>query len=255
MVRSLRVLILILSLSYSSWGEEVLIVPQIMGGFTEPPGSEASRSVISITESDGVEYCTGVVIGPHLALTAAHCIEGRESVFLKNNGKIFAETKEIILHPRFERDEDDWAVRASWDIAMLVFAVELPREMRPAQIVGITAPLELGMSFKISGYGNGSDSAVRPDTTELFVSRIFPRGRSFLLDTARDHGVCYGDSGAPAYIIRSQQMLVYGLASHFIGQPRQDCSADILFTDLRAFAEWIDHESLARGIKRTLPIK
>lgn len=233
-------------LSLSCWA----LVPTqewILGGRTEVEGAPATHGVVSITESDGVEYCSGVLVARHAVLTAAHCVRGHSLVYLKNGGEVFAHSSVISVHPQYRPEDDDWTVRHSWDLAMVFFKQELPLRMRPVQLAGPADPLRVGDMLRISGYGNGSNSTLRPDTTRLRIMQLIPSGRSFLLDTRMDHGVCYGDSGGPAYRLVNQHVIVYGIVSHFVGVPNYSCTDNILFTDIRYFTAWMTQVFLARG--------
>lgn len=221
---------------------------RILGGRTEAEGAPATHVVLSLTESDGVEYCSGVLIAKHAVLTAAHCVRGHEIVYLKNGGEVFAHSSAIAIHPRYRPEDDDWTVRYSWDLAVVFFNETLPRRMRPAVLAVPSNSLVRGDLLRISGYGNGSNSTLRPDTTHLRVMQLIPDGHSFLLNTRMDHGVCYGDSGGPAYKIVNKHIIVYGIVSHFSGVPNLSCSDNILFTDVRYFGPWLKQAFLQRGL-------
>jgi hypothetical protein len=183
-----------------------------------------------------------------VVLTAAHCVYGHNLVYLKNGGEVFARSSVIVTHPNYQVDDNDWAVRRSWDLAVIFFREELPPRMRPAYLASPSNLLRRGDMLKISGYGNGSNSTLRPDTTQLNIDQLIPEGRSFILNSRQDHGVCYGDSGGPGYKVINQEVVVYGIVSHFIGAPNLSCSDDVLFTDIRYFRAWISQTFAARGL-------
>lgn len=84
--------------------------------------SEERLATVRLLNSNGRPVCSGVIVGPHSVLTAAHC-SGLSAIDLEPGGQVWAATDKLV-HPNY-LDEGGFP-GSEWDLAFLYFDEVLP---------------------------------------------------------------------------------------------------------------------------------
>jgi trypsin len=160
-------------------------------------GDPAVLALIDDTDRVG---CTASVIGPHTAITAAHCFIGKQPRTLRvffgtmigGDGTI-TQVADARSHPDF--DPDIFA----HDVAILTFRDELPVVPLTLDTRAITAAL-VGTTFRVVGFGTTGgatgDGGTKRDGTAR-ISDVQPEEFTAMPNPAQP---CRGDSGGPALL-------------------------------------------------------
>jgi len=177
----------------------------LVGG--APDGRFADRVVMALIRGGGeAGFCTALVLGPRVLLTAAHCLRPlRDMAVYYRDGKgaaVIIPVDAAVPHPLYRAD----AIRArarSIDLALIRTAQPLGPRFAAAAI-GDGAPPAIGTPVILSGYGAAREGdwasggvlrsvtlAVRAPASSVLIWAADPAGRAA--------GACSGDSGAPVW--------------------------------------------------------
>lgn len=180
----------------------------------------------------GKGRCSGVVLAPHLVLTAAHCVEAADGKYyvtgLAREG-VRVDVAEVARHPEFRKTDAD--------IALVKLVKPLPERFLPAFFQG--RPLRAGDSVIVGGYGiavaGKADARTTLRSAALVVSHLW-RGRATVTDANTGDrnrlGPCNGDSGGPAFTYRGMLTLV-GIMS------AGDCKGTASIVTVSHYYGWI----------------
>jgi Trypsin len=166
----------------------------------------------------GIEPCSAALIGPHVLLTAAHCVGNHRLVSFSFNGKPFAgpcDWSNTFI------DGDDSA-----DIALCFISDAAPV---PYENIS-TDPTDLKVATRITltgfgctsvdetgaGRGNESKKYLVGDATIVKLPGQ-QAGEENSIITEGEVAICFGDSGGPAFLRNSLSgsRRVVGVNSHF----------------------------------------
>lgn len=207
------------------------------------------RSVVVIVGSRG-NSCTGVALAPDLVLTVAHCVlPGSDYKIVEFDAArrpTLRDVKSVTAHPKFDL-KTMLAHRATADVALLKLAAPLasvaPAALGPA---GMTvAPGDVftvagtGVAVRGDGRSGGTVRAAtlaatgKPGTLQIRLFDPATQGETAGL------GACTGDSGAPAFRIAPNPVII-GVVSVSTG-PRnsEGCGGLTIVTPLTLYLEWI----------------
>jgi secreted trypsin-like serine protease len=182
---------------------------------------DVAQHVVMIKSARG-GYCTGTVLAPHIALTAAHCVWGKTEITVSGWPDAGAESHKVIAvvaHPLY--DARSYAKsQAAIDLALLKLESPL-RETKPV-ILRARVPLP-GERFGIAGFGlKASGSLAGPRTLQTATLIVVGEPSSLqlrLVDPASRGGAvaglgsCYGDSGGPVFEWSGDRFVLIGLLS------------------------------------------
>ncbi len=219
------------------------VVRRSTSGITAGYADDSDEAAVWIVAKVGgaTGFCSGVVVSPHVVLTAGHCssIEAAYSIFLgadyndpatKTLPESYVPVIEHHPHPRFDAN-----LNAN-DIGVLVTESAIPRAAAAIN----RAPLvdgDVGVLVRIVGYGQ----------TEGGMNRTY--GRRYAADTtlaafditglAVDGlpNICFFDSGGPTFMTRDGAEVVVGVHSVL---ESQDCASRGWDTRVDVYAEFVD---------------
>jgi uncharacterized protein (TIGR03382 family) len=154
-------------------------------------------AVIALVNASDQVNCTASVIGPHTAITAAHCVEGRDPrtlrVFVGSSlpgGGVFLSVSDARAHPGFDPGGRDLAVltlREASPVAPLALA-----DMLDASLVGT--------SFRVVGFGLTGPGLADAGVKREGTARIAAVQAEELVAVPDPSLSCLGDSGGPALL-------------------------------------------------------
>ncbi len=258
-------LVLILSLSFlsacaGSKGAPRMTTLQtngdgITGGQAVSPQDPLAASVVMISgEGDNGEsfICTGAFISPEVILTAGHCVvDDIQKLSVVFGLQPFVDAKvvnlpltQVIRHPDYKQGGRN-------DLALLFFSGGLPRHAKVAELDHANL-IKNQTSFYAVGYGRTEGLEDSADfSNELGVLRSVQLQAqasqaldSFTIDQTKGKGVCFGDSGGPAFVSEKQKSLVIlsGIASGVIA-PDVDsgdyCKHSSIYMRVSFYLPWI----------------
>jgi hypothetical protein len=164
---------------------------------SDDPGRPA---VVAIVDANDVVVCTATVIGPHTAITAAHCFIGRSPRTLRvffgsvvGEGGTYTTVADARSHPAF-----DPGVLAH-DIAMVTFRDESPAPPLAFDSRPIDASL-VGTSFTVVGFGTTSASTADSGRKRVGTARVSDVAAATFEAMPSPSQPCRGDSGGPAFL-------------------------------------------------------
>lgn len=220
----------------------------IVNGSSVENKNELRKSVVALVaqRSDGEALCTGSVIDEETILTAAHCVEGNPSRL-----EIVFETRVEGAKPDRTRIADGFVQNPRWkkqskagrgDLALVHFAGGLPKGYRPVVLADKQTAIADGTEVLLIGYGV-SDGAKRTGAGVLRETRtriVGTLSKSELVADGRQSGVCFGDSGGPAFVAEADGYVQWGVASSVLNET---CNNASVHTSVAGYAKWIQSQT------------
>jgi hypothetical protein len=221
----------------------------IVGGGV-PSAEGIGRSVVTIVGSRG-NFCTGALIAPRLALTAAHCVQPGAIYKIVEYGTDqkpqLKDVNSVAIHPAFNMHAMT-DHRATADVALLHLEAP-PKGKTPAALGAPQLPIGSASRFTIAGIGvtipgeGSSGGSVR-------VAALVPTGRPGTLQirlvdpvgqgTRGGLGACTGDSGGPVFEERPGGPAIIGVVSWSTGpNGSAGCGGLTGVTPLTLYRDWI----------------
>ncbi len=184
-----------------------------------------SVSLIARSSTGDGHRCTGVVVGPHQIITAAHCLTNVKELDIGIGPRYWrlpgVKATNIMRHPR-------WTSSYPYDVGIITFSGDLPSQMKASTL---SEDLTLRSGDKVLIAGFGSSGELHPDLRGEFgflrqvqvdIDLVEPETNSFTIKPYTRKGGCHGDSGGPAFIDRQGQLELVGI----ISGPSSDAPCD-----------------------------
>lgn len=178
-------------------------------------------AVIALVAASGQAFCTASVIGPHTAITAAHCVDGLDArtlrVFvgsaLAGDG-VLIPVSDARMHPGFDPGGRDVALLTLREMAPVA-----PLMLEPATLDGSLVDTTIRVvGFGITGQGQDDAGIKREGTAKIAAVRA-----EELVVVPGPSLSCLGDSGGPA-------LLPAGTIAGVVSLTDSECSDHAIYT-------------------------
>jgi secreted trypsin-like serine protease len=212
-------------------------------GMSQAGGPALAHTVVVVrNHGNTAGVCSGVVLGPRIVLTAAHCVKPATyiGVLVNPNSQEPVFARSVSVHPQYVAGAERKRV-VSIDLAMIRLEKPLPPQFRPIALE--TNPLvRLDQEFSIAGFGLREENGA--SATELRYGKLVTRSPlSNILLWAADpnragFGACTGDSGGPIFDAGVTKLVAITVWSAGAGVRKcGDLTQGVLVAPQRA---WID---------------
>jgi hypothetical protein len=205
----------------------------IIGG--EPDLRLSHAGVVAIF--NGPYGCSGTLIAPRVVLTAAHCVEEYDAknflvLFGDDTGSAMTRVvEETSVHPSYVSNGDQ---AAPFDLGLLLLTSGAPPGVTPLPVLPPLLEItedDIGTPVEFVGFGQdeqGRTGVKLAATNNIEYVCTDPGGCPYGMYMALQNtfcqdqspgGICFGDSGGPALIVRDSKEYVAGVSSYVF----QDC--------------------------------
>lgn len=252
---------------------------RIVGGVRVDEGEY--EDCVCVGDNQGY-FCTGVLIGPNMVLTAGHCVDdavtriqiGRS--IWDDTSPVTYGVRRVVRHPDYNLE---FASRTGPrnDISILI----LDRDVAGVAPVGITDPAVVAVDpdgrfddpmVRLVGFGNTDRAAsygfgikrevdvpiialqqsAADNEREAAQRYAFHPATEFAAGL-QDRDTCTGDSGGPAYYLtpgtQGKERNVLGLTSRSVAGARWDCGDGGVYTLVWPYKAWIESVAAANSGK------
>jgi secreted trypsin-like serine protease len=222
----------------------------IVGG-GQPSADGIGRNVVTIVGSRG-NFCSGTMIAPNIALTAAHCVQGGATLKIveydAQRTPQLRDVAQVATHPQFNL-QTMLAHRATADVALLRLTATVAAARQPPPVGSPRLPISAGSPFTVAGIGvtvrgdGRSGGTVRAASLiatgrpgNLQIRLVDPLGQG----QRQGLGACTGDSGGPVFEDQSGRAVVVGVVSWSTGpNGSAGCGGMTGVTPLSLYRDWI----------------
>ena len=215
---------LVLSLPFQAFASNEGTEQSVVGGGTD--GYYAG--VVALLSADGTLYCSGVIVGPQLVLTAAHCLE-TPIALVRISPTISTSTADWNIVDAAAHDRYQGKARGS-DLGLLMVDRPLPGfDYRLPQTAGWGDYSEIDVvgfgRREALAEGSGGVQSQRRTFVSTVSARRFHHGESS----------CYGDSGGAVFDRSGDTPRLIGIVS----AGAADCTGESSAVRVDAHLDWL----------------
>jgi secreted trypsin-like serine protease len=242
-------------------------IPKIVGG------EEASPYIypwlVTLTDRHLTDpFCAGFIISSNVILTAAHCLNDRNSNYVQILSKIHDlrdfhgdrhDIDQWIIHPEY-RINDSMHLN---DIALIKIQKSFSKDLQPCCLPKTQSNVypQAKTEAVVSGWGkiiakpNIRNSPILQHVVMPIVDPKNSKCRQSITDTQRQIcagydnlpiDACSGDSGAPLLVVEHNNNQGYFVAAGIVSYGNRQCDASIssgVYTRISFYLDWI-HKTL-----------
>ncbi len=210
----------------------------ITSGVADDTESPAVLIVAKVGSATG--FCSGVLVSPHVVLTAAHCAstKGDYRIFLgadyndpasRDLADNFVAVTEYHAHPKHD-------VRTNLnDIGVLITSTPILRKPAPLNRKALEQS-DVGASIRIVGYGQTTGGSKAMGRRMQATTTIAELDKVSLVVKGLPN-ICLFDSGGPTFMTRDGQEVVAGI--HFIVDSTE-CNSQGVDVRVDAYTAFVD---------------
>lgn len=247
----------------------------ILGGYTIPTDGvyltqqaqfNLASHVVGLVDT-GVpsthSICSAVLIGPNIALTAAHCVAKAEiaNLFIVADDATFAvfsrhTVSRVLIHPNYKPKNSiiPTLEAPTYDLAVIKFDGIMPERFSAVPLLKPSTD-RFNIWPVVAGYGYTSREKMDVGIlrfTLLKVNSYILKQNYFYADQTNGLGICKGDSGGPVLMTRAADFVLIGITSasaaynpYIAGALGKDnCTGTSMFSNVLFYKNWIDQSLL-----------
>lgn len=229
----------------------------VLGGQDAPFDSLVVKSTVAIGKYQQGKFkvtCSGTLISKNIILTAAHCVIPFEMEDVdmtlyfghdRDNYDISLEkpASKWIYNSGYQkvRSKEGETITGINDVAIIKFDSDLPANYQPASIIAPLKKLDLGTDLTVAGWGTTVDAASNIPTKLQYATVTLDKYwyTHLIIDQRSGVGVCFGDSGGPAYLKNNHGTLTVVGITRGAYNNADNCSGFAEFTNVSVHAEFI----------------
>ncbi len=199
----------------------------IIGGVEAKNEDFARHTVYLQYQLNGkLKECNGVLVSKNYILTAAHCLQGNDLVWILDPG-----VRNNIIKLNFGRIHANYnqaAIYNRYDLALVRVDKSYPSYFRAVDLTAANDLFE-NEPLLVAGFGATDDQLMYDNVTgdyfykggDQILRWVWQRGffklsltqSEFFFSQDNGQGVCFGDSGGPVFSIRNERLKLVGLVS------------------------------------------
>lgn len=228
----------------------------------QPKDKMAPRTVLILTQYKNpisnlteVSRCSGFALSKRIILTAAHCVKfdhflsGEVQHSLFNVSTSFM-SQNIRVHREYSGEVDRFEFENLRDIALIKLNADLPVQMEPFSFLGSDPGKQF--VFRVLGYGQTQGSFLKkePKSSTLRQASLsetdFDFKKAYFEINQPKGGICFGDSGGPAFVGVDGSEFLFAIAVKVLFDPSKvfvpsydGCKEKGVFLNLFFFKDWL----------------
>jgi secreted trypsin-like serine protease len=229
---------------------------EIVGGSTVSSMDSISKHLAFIYSDRDYSYCTGTIIGPNVVLTAAHCIKDPSETLSIGFGLDYVEGKMQVRYSAGSVSHTQFKFDSTYernDVALIYFNGGLPEGFEPAPLANANVNAKPNADIVTVGYGRvkgvrnipvNESGYGRLRKVNVKIQSLSSNKKTFQVSQQDGRGICYGDSGGPAFIKSKGKYYLVGVTSAVLWyKPKNSiydlCKEHSIFMDVKFYNPWI----------------